>query len=55
MGGAWAYGGHGDPSPGVEGVVRDNAISGGPPIGMSLSLPAPAKKKTCLFGYLDLS
>ena len=39
-----AYGDHGDPSPGVEDVVPDNVISGGPPYLMDLSMGAPKKK-----------
>ena len=41
-----AYGDQGDPSPGVEDVVPDNEISGGPPYLMDLSMGAPKKKKS---------
>ena len=40
-----AYGDHGDPSLGVENVVPDNGISGGPPYPMDLSMRAQKEKK----------
>ena len=49
MSDTWAYGDHGDPSPGAEDVVPDNLISGGPPYLMDLSMRAPKKMSDTFF------